>query len=152
MGHLNCAGSMVVVPNHPTAAMELSMEAAIEAFIYVRDMIKSGYNCRAKTHGATSDLSDREFNTRWITIYNVLYFLTSPVSTMTAVGTAFRDLVRSLFVRSFETSEKKLIKNLFLCCCCCCSFNSARASLIAWLESAYRCRQRKLFLINLLLL
>ena len=111
MGHLNCAGSMVVVPNHASAAMELSLEAAVEAFIYIRDMIKTGYNCRAKTHGAATDLSDREFNTRWTTFYNLMYFMTSPVSTITAIGTAFKDLVCVVcvcFVIEFESEKLKL--------------------------------------------
>lgn len=92
LGHFNCIGSAVILPNHPVLGLEVSASGLLELAAGFRQIHKEAYQCRSPVHGG-GKLTDDQYDVRSFTLSNVLYFMTSPVSMqITDLGANFRDL------------------------------------------------------------
>lgn len=97
--HSSCAGSIAMFPNDASAGFQISATGMMEVLHWFRGEHREAFNCRATAHGGSA-LSDAQYNVRSMTLDNVLYHVTSPVSTMLSnLGVGFN--VSGMFCRVF---------------------------------------------------
>ena len=90
--HSSCAGSIAMFPNDASAGFQISATGMMEVLHWFRGEHREAFNCRATAHGGSA-LSDAQYNVRSMTLDNVLYHVTSPVSTMLSnLGVGFNDM------------------------------------------------------------